>query len=92
MTRWIVALLLVLTLSLATQAAESININTAEAATIARELKGIGMSRARAIVEWRRQNGRFESLADLLAVKGVGPKVLELNRGVIRFRDSVEEP
>jgi len=42
-----------------------VNINTADAATIAKELKGIGPAKARAIVEHRQQHGAFRSLDEL---------------------------
>ena len=61
-----------------------VDINTADAATIARELNGIGDSRARAIVEFREKNGRFASPEDMLKVSGIGPQVLKLNRDNIR--------
>lgn len=67
--------------------AGEVNINTAPAEVIAKELQGIGMARARAIVAWRESNGRFSSLEQLRHVKGVGPKVIELNRESIRFED-----
>jgi len=61
-----------------------VDINTADAATIAKELNGIGASRARAIVEYREKNGRFASPEDVLKVSGIGPQVLKLNRDNIR--------
>jgi len=60
-----------------------VNVNTADATTIARELKGVGMSRARAIVAYREQHGPFEDLDDLLAVDGIGPRIIEQNREFI---------
>jgi competence protein ComEA len=57
-----------------------ININTADAATLAREMKGIGDSKARAIVEHRQKNGAFRSVDELALVKGIGAKTLENNR------------
>lgn len=62
-----------------------VDINTADAATIARELNGIGESRARAIVEYREKNGRFASPDDVLKVSGIGPQVLKLNKGNIQI-------
>ena len=56
--------------------AETININTADAETLT-ELNGIGDSKASAIVEWREDNGPFESPEDLLAVNGIGEATLE---------------
>jgi competence protein ComEA len=61
-----------------------VDINTADAATIARELNGVGESRAKAIVEFREKNGRFSSPDDMLKVSGIGPQVLKLNRENIR--------
>ncbi len=64
-----------------------VNVNTADAATIAAELSGIGMVRAQAIVEYREANGPFASIDDLLEVSGIGPHVLEINRADIRLSD-----
>lgn len=61
-----------------------VDINTADAATIARELQGIGLSRAQAIVAYREKNGAFRSADDLRKIKGIGEKVLELNRANIK--------
>ena len=57
-----------------------VDINTADAATIAAELKGVGMSKAEAIVEYREKSGPFKSPADLSLVKGIGDRTVELNR------------
>ena len=67
-----------------------VDINTADAATLARELDGIGQSRAEAIVEYRQAHGPFRSAADLIQVKGVGPRILEENRGNIRVGPTKE--
>ena len=64
-----------------------VNVNTADAATLAAELNGIGMARAAAIVEYREANGPFTSIDDLLEVSGIGPRVLDLNRADIRLSD-----
>ena len=61
-----------------------ININTADAATIARELKGIGLKRAQSIVDYRTKNGPFKSADELRLVKGIGAKVIQNNRADIR--------
>ena len=60
-----------------------VNINTADASTIARELDGIGPSKAQAIVDDRQKNGPFKAPEDLLKGQGIGEKVLEQNRGNI---------
>jgi competence protein ComEA len=61
-------------------AADPVNINTADASTLARELVGVGETRAAAIVAHRTQNGPFRSVEELTLVKGIGPRVIEQNR------------
>lgn len=60
-----------------------VDLNTADAATLARELKGIGPARAEAIVAWREANGPFKSPEDLVMVQGIGERVLEDNRALL---------
>jgi competence protein ComEA len=60
--------------------AGKVNLNTADAATLERELLGIGTVKANAIVEYRAANGAFASVDDLLEVKGIGAATLEKNR------------
>lgn len=67
-----------------------VDINKADAATIAKELKGIGLSRAQAIVAYREKNGAFKSAEDLRKIKGIGAKTLELNRPNIRMEAAAE--
>jgi len=62
-----------------------VDINKADAKTIAKELDGIGLSRAQAIVEYREKNGAFKNVEDLKKVKGIGAKTLEQNRTNIRL-------
>ncbi len=69
-----------------------VDINTADAATIARELNGVGESRAKAIVEFREKNGRFAAPEDVMKVSGVGPQVLKLNRDNIRTGQAAKTP
>ena len=63
--------------------AAQVNINTADAATLARELKGIGLKRAQAIVEYRQKHGPFKSADELALVKGIGPAAISKNRELI---------
>ena len=68
-----------------------VDINKADAITIAKELQGIGLSRAQAIVAWREKNGAFKTLEDLRKVKGIGAKTLELNRANIRMESAAPQ-
>ena len=57
-----------------------VDLNSADAETLARELKGIGPARAAAIVAWRDANGPFRAPEDIVLVQGIGERVLEDNR------------
>jgi competence protein ComEA len=60
-----------------------VNINTADAATLAAGLKGVGLSRAQDIIRYREAYGPFKSVEELADVKGIGQSTLERNRTVI---------
>jgi len=64
--------------------AGQVDINKADAETISAELKGVGMSKAKAIVEYREKHGPFRSADDLSLVKGIGERTVELNRADIK--------
>ena len=80
-------LLIIASISPALSSAGPININTADADVIARELQGIGMAKAQAIVDYRAKNGDFAAPEDLLNVKGIGQSILEKNRADILVTD-----
>ena len=63
----------------AAEMVETVNINTADAETMARVLNGVGLKKAEAIVQHRETHGRFDSAADLTAVKGIGESIVEKN-------------
>lgn len=65
-----------------------VNINSADAATLAQELKGIGLKRAQAIVDYRAKHGPFKSADELSLIKGIGTKVIQRNRADIRLSGS----
>jgi competence protein ComEA len=58
----------------------SVNINTADAQTLAVALDGVGAARAKAIVEYREAHGPFRSVDELAQVKGIGERVVAANR------------
>jgi competence protein ComEA len=74
-----------LALALPAHAATPVNINKADAATIASALDGIGQSKAEAIVAYRTAHGPFKSVDELTLIKGIGKATLERNRGAILF-------
>ena len=61
-----------------------VDINTADAGTLARELNGIGPARAQAIVAYRNEHGPFRSVDDLALVKNIPQKVIDSNRELLR--------
>ena len=83
----IAALLIILALTLPAFAATPVNVNKADAPTIAKSLDGIGLSKAEKIVAWRDEHGPFKSVDDLSQVKGIGPATLERNRDAILLGD-----
>jgi competence protein ComEA len=56
-----------------------IDLNTADQSTL-ETLPRIGPALAERIIAWREENGRFQSVDDLLAVPGIGEKLLEAIR------------
>ena len=57
-----------------------VDLNKADAATLQKELNGIGKTKAEAIVAYREANGPFASVDELLEIKGIGNALLERNR------------
>ena len=57
-----------------------VNINVADAPTLAKSLNGVGEKKAEAIVQYRNANGSFQKIVDLLKVKGIGESLLEKNK------------
>jgi competence protein ComEA len=62
-----------------------VDINRADADTIAKELVGIGPAHAKAIVEYREKHGAYKTADDLSKIKGIGTKAIDKNRANIRF-------
>ena len=60
--------------------ANPVDLNSADADTLASAMLGIGPQKAIEIVRYRDQNGPFASLEDLAQVKGIGPRTIEQNR------------
>lgn len=62
--------------------AGKINLNTASLAELD-TLSGIGKVKAQAIIDYREANGPFQTVDQLVKVKGIGPKTLEKLRDKI---------
>ena len=78
-----VAVSLFLSFLSAAALAELVDINTADAKTLATQLQGIGPKSAEAIVAYRTKHGPFKRAEDLDKVKGIGKKTVEKNRAKI---------
>ena len=67
--------------------AGAVNINTADAKTLARELVGVGAAKAEAIVKYRAEKGPFKSPDELKKVEGIGAATYEHNKASIKVKD-----
>jgi competence protein ComEA len=81
------AILAALSLSFASFAfaGQPVDINTADANTLADSLDGVGLAKAEAIVTYRKTNGAFKSADELVNVKGIGLRTVEKNKELIRL-------
>lgn len=70
-------------ISITALANTTVNINSADAQELSDALRGIGLSKARAIVEYREKHGPFQHVDELVNVKGIGLSTVD------RFRDHV---
>jgi len=68
-------------------AQQPVNINSASAEEIAEALKGVGQSKAAAIVTYRDENGPFKHVDELVNVKGIGIRTVDINREYILLKD-----
>lgn len=72
--------------------ATPVNINRADAATIANALTGIGLKKAEAIVQYRTEHGPFKSVTSLTDVSGIGDKTVQANLADILLEDKATIP
>ena len=59
-----------------------VNINTADVASLS-TLPRIGEKTAQRIIDYRKKNGKFKRIEDLLKVKGIGEKVFAKFKNLI---------
>jgi competence protein ComEA len=64
-----------------------VNINTADAATLASELTGVGPALAQAVIKDRQEHGNFATPEALTRVKGIGDRIVEMNKANILVND-----
>jgi len=69
-------------------AAQPVNVNTASAEELSESLKGVGMSKAEAIISYRNENGQFKHVDELVNVKGIGIRTVDINREYILLDNS----
>lgn len=69
-----------------------VNINTADAQSLADNINGVGLKRAQAIIDYRDVHGPFKSVDELVQVKGIGSKLLEHNRENLVVSDKEKKP
>ena len=79
-------------LSAALAWAGPVDINSADASTLAKELNGVGPARAQAIVAYRNEHGPFRSVDDLALVKNMPRKVIDNNRELLRVEGAKAAP
>lgn len=65
---------------------ETVNINKAEAKEIAKVLKGVGLKKAQAIVNYRKKHGSFKAIEEVASVKGIGVATVAKNHSKIRLK------
>jgi competence protein ComEA len=65
--------------NIAQQDIQILNINSASAEDISKSLKGVGIKKAQAIVDYRESYGDFHNVDELTAVKGIGKSTLAKN-------------
>ncbi len=68
-----------------------VNVNTANADSLAENIKGVGPKIAAQIISYREANGPFGTVEELQQVKGIGPKTIEKNRDVLNVEGSFNE-
>jgi competence protein ComEA len=72
--------------------ASSVDVNSADAGTLAASLKGVGQAKAEAIVAFRAAHGPFRTADDLIQVKGIGEKIVDQNRADIVLGSDPAKP
>ncbi|WP_237156700.1 ComEA family DNA-binding protein [Photobacterium leiognathi] len=64
---------------------KAVNVNTASASDLAASLPGIGETKAKAIVDYRKKHVKFKSAKDLEKVTGLGEKSVSSMKKYLKF-------
>ncbi|HSH43470.1 MAG TPA: helix-hairpin-helix domain-containing protein [Arenicellales bacterium] len=86
-TQLLIGTLLTGLLTAAHSLAAPVNINQADAATLAESLTGVGPVTSQAIIAYREENGAFEKAEDLMKVNGIGEKTFENIKADVLLED-----
>lgn len=79
------------TLSLSSFSAfsETININKANADALQHYLVGVGESRAKGIIEYRKDHKKFSAIEEIMKVKGIGEAIFKKNKSMLSLSKGV---
>jgi competence protein ComEA len=66
------------------QRPDTINVNRADLEQL-QALKGVGAAKAKAIIEFRENNGKFNSIDQMTQVSGLGESFVEKNKSRVIF-------
>lgn len=67
---------------------DTVNINTADAETLALALDGVGLTRALDIIAYREEYGDFRNVEQIQQVRGIGIATFARNRTRMRVSDA----
>lgn len=91
MKKLIVAVIAAVAFALSATVSMATNVNTDDAATISKDLKGVGIVKAELIVK-ERANGDYVDGADLSKrVKGIGPMTVQKNADKLEFAPAIKK-
>lgn len=91
-TTFFLTVVLSLSMFSSVNAAQTVDINVADAATMAAGISGIGPSKAQAIVDYRTENGLFITVDDLVNVNGIGLKTVDRIREFVTVTGAESKP
>lgn len=73
-------------------ATTKINLNTASVAELTNSFKGIGERRAKNIVSYRTEHGKYKDISDLAKVKGLGATFVNKNIAQLQAKFTTSTP